>query len=51
MIFTIAAWDVNCQQHIVQRLTAEDLAPAIQKLHARIAELEAEVAALRNEPG
>lgn len=47
LVFTVAAWDVNCQQHIVQRVTAEDLAPAIQKLHARIAELEAEVAALK----
>lgn len=47
LVFTVAAWDVNCQQHIVQRVTADDLAPAIQKLHARIAELEAEVAALK----
>ena len=49
LVFTVAAWDVNCQQHIVQRVTADDLAPAIRKLHERIAELEAEVAALKGE--
>jgi hypothetical protein len=47
LVFTVAAWDANCSQHIVQRVTADDLAPAIGKLHARIAELEAEVAALK----
>lgn len=47
LVFTVTAWDANCSQHIVQRVTADDLAPAIGKLHARIAELEAEVAALK----
>ncbi|MEQ9643463.1 MAG: pyridoxamine 5'-phosphate oxidase family protein [Alphaproteobacteria bacterium] len=50
LLFEVESWDVNCQQHIVPRLTEADLAPAIQKLHARIAELEAEVAALRASP-
>ena len=45
--FHIEAWDSNCPQHIMPRFTAEDLAPAVQKLRDRIAELEAEVAALR----
>ncbi len=49
LVFDVEAWDVNCQQHIVPRLTEADLAPAIQKLHARIAELESEVAALRGD--
>lgn len=45
--FHIEAWDSNCPQHITPRFTAEDIAPAVQKLRDRIAELEAEVAALR----
>lgn len=51
LVFTLAAWDANCSQHIVQRVTAEDLAPAVGRLHDRIAELEAEVAALKAELG
>lgn len=47
ILVEVAAWDVNCPQHIVPRFTEEDLAPAIGKLHGRIAELEAEVAQLR----
>ena len=45
--FHLEAWDSNCPQHIIPRFTAEELVPAVQKLHDRIAELEAEVAALR----
>ena len=45
--FHIEAWDSNCPQHITPRFTAEDISPAMQKLRDRIAELEAEVAALR----
>jgi hypothetical protein len=46
--FHIEAWDSNCPQHITPRFTAEALAPEVQKLHARIAELEAEIAVLRS---
>jgi len=45
--FRVEAWDVNCPQHITPRLTAEELEPTAARLRARIAELEAEVAALR----
>jgi predicted pyridoxine 5'-phosphate oxidase superfamily flavin-nucleotide-binding protein len=45
--FVIEAWDVNCPQHITPRLSEAELAPAIEKLHTRIAELEAEVARLK----
>ena len=45
--FHIEAWDSNCPQHLTPRFTAEDISPAMQKLRDRIAELEAEVAALR----
>jgi hypothetical protein len=48
ILFTIEAWDVNCQQHIPQKFAAEDVADAVGRLQARIAELEAEVARLRD---
>jgi predicted pyridoxine 5'-phosphate oxidase superfamily flavin-nucleotide-binding protein len=46
-VLTVTAWDVNCQQHIPQKLDAQDVASAIERLQARIAELEAENARLR----
>jgi len=48
ILFTIEAWDVNCQQHIPQKFAAEDVAEVVARLQARIAELEAEVARLRD---
>ena len=48
ILFTIEAWDVNCQQHIPQKFAAEDVAEAVGRLQARIADLEAEVARLRD---
>jgi len=47
LVFTVTAWDVNCQQHIPQRFEAADVAEAIRKREERIAALEAEVAALK----
>ena len=47
VIVDVDVWDVNCPQHITPRFTEDDLAPAIGRLHARIAELEGELAALR----
>lgn len=47
ILFRVKAWDANCQQHIPLRIEA---ALAIQQLaerDRRIAELEAEIAALR----
>ncbi len=46
IVFTVAAWDVNCPQHIPQKLDAADVAGAIDHLKARVAELEATNAAL-----
>ena len=51
ILIEVAAWDVNCPSHIVPRFTEEDLAPAIGRLHTRIAELEAEVARLKGAAG
>jgi uncharacterized protein len=47
MLVKIAAWDVNCPQHIPQKIDAEDVRAAIETRDARIAELEAEVKELR----
>ena len=47
ILFKIAAWDTNCPQHIPQKFDAADVAAALAARDARIAELEAEVAALK----
>ncbi len=47
ILFKIAAWDTNCPQHIPQKFDAGDVAAALATRDARIAELEAEVAALK----
>jgi uncharacterized protein len=50
ILFTIAAWDTNCPQHIPQKFDAADVAVALASRDARIAELEAELAALKGRP-
>lgn len=40
ILFEIEAWDVNCPQHIHKRFTQKQVAPVIEQLQARIAELE-----------
>ena len=47
IVFTLEAWDVNCTQHIVPRYSEAEIAPGINKLVARIKELEEEVAQLK----
>ncbi|MEY9363421.1 putative pyridoxine 5'-phosphate oxidase superfamily flavin-nucleotide-binding protein [Bradyrhizobium yuanmingense] len=49
ILFKIAAWDTNCPQHIPQKFDAADVAAALAARDQRIAELEAEVAALKGE--
>ena len=44
VLFTVTAWDVNCPQHIPQRLDAADVRAAIESRDRRIAELEAALA-------
>lgn len=46
LLFSIEAWDSNCPQHIPQRFEAADVAAALAVRDQRIAQLEAEVAAL-----
>jgi predicted pyridoxine 5'-phosphate oxidase superfamily flavin-nucleotide-binding protein len=48
ILFRISAWDTNCAQHIPQKFDAADVAVALTARDARIAELEAELASLRN---
>jgi uncharacterized protein len=50
ILFKIAAWDTNCPQHIPQKFDASDVAQALALRDGRIAELEAELAALKGEP-
>ncbi|WP_027582101.1 pyridoxamine 5'-phosphate oxidase family protein [Bradyrhizobium sp. Ai1a-2] len=50
ILFKISAWDTNCPQHIPQKFDAADVAAALAARNARIAELEAELAALKAEP-
>jgi predicted pyridoxine 5'-phosphate oxidase superfamily flavin-nucleotide-binding protein len=47
ILFTIAAWDTNCPQHIPQKFDAADVAAVLAARDARIAELEAELATLK----
>jgi predicted pyridoxine 5'-phosphate oxidase superfamily flavin-nucleotide-binding protein len=49
MLFRIEAWDTNCPQHIPQKFDAADVAAALGARDARIAELEAELAAIKRE--
>ncbi len=50
ILFRISAWDTNCPQHIPQKFDAADVAAALAARDARIAELEAEIAALKGQP-
>jgi uncharacterized protein len=44
ILFQIEAWDINCPQHIHKRFTQKQIAPVIEQLQARIADLEAKLA-------
>lgn len=48
ILFEVEAWDLNCPQHIPQKLDAADVAHALAKLQARIDTLEVENATLRH---
>lgn len=50
LLFTVAAWDVNCPQHIPQRFEAADVEKALAERDARIRELETQMAAMRAGP-
>ncbi len=46
LLFTVAAWDTNCPQHIPCKVNLLDAAAALAERDARIKVLEAELAAL-----
>lgn len=48
ILFTLEAWDANCPQHIHQRISAAQVGPVIQRLEARVKELEAALAKVRD---
>jgi predicted pyridoxine 5'-phosphate oxidase superfamily flavin-nucleotide-binding protein len=47
ILFTVAAWNGNCPQHIPQRFEAADVGAALAERDRRIAALESEIALLR----
>lgn len=47
IVFRIEAWDVNCPQHIHKRFPQKAIAPVIEQLQNRIAELEQQVRDLK----
>ncbi|MEH2510895.1 putative pyridoxine 5'-phosphate oxidase superfamily flavin-nucleotide-binding protein [Nitrobacteraceae bacterium AZCC 1564] len=47
ILFKVTAWDMNCPQHIPQKLDVADVAAVIGQRDERIAALEAEVAELK----
>jgi uncharacterized protein len=47
IVFEVLAWDVNCPQHIPQKLDAGEVAAVVSQMELRIAALERENAALR----
>ncbi len=47
VLFTVAAWDSNCPQHIPQRFEAGDVAAALAERDGRIEKLEAVVRELK----
>lgn len=50
IVFKVEAWSANCPQHIPQRFEAADVAAVIAARDAKIAALEAELAALKGAP-
>lgn len=43
ILFTISGWDVNCPQHIPQKIDVSDVVATVDTLKARVAFLEAEL--------
>ncbi len=47
ILFEVEAWDINCPQHIPQKIDAADVTAVVERLEGRIAELEAQLSAER----
>ena len=50
ILFRIEAWDVNCSQHIHRRFPEAVVEPVIASLESQIAELQREIARLKQGP-
>jgi hypothetical protein len=50
ILFEVEAWDINCPQHIPQKIDAEDVAAVVARLQGRIEELERIVSGTRSDP-
>lgn len=50
ILFEVEAWDINCPQHIPQKIDGADVARVLAELQERIAALEAENTRLRVGP-
>jgi len=50
VLITVTAWDVNCPQHIPQKIDAAEVAQVVERLNARIAVLETENRILKERP-
>lgn len=50
ILFEVEAWDINCPQHIPQKIDGADVARVLSELQERIAALETENARLRAGP-
>jgi hypothetical protein len=48
ILIDVERWDINCPAHIPQKLDAQEVAAAISRYEARIAELEAALVATRS---
>lgn len=47
ILFEIEAWDINCPQHIHKRFPQAAIATVVERLQARVKELEAELTAVK----
>lgn len=47
ILITVAAWDINCSQHIPQMFHASDVAATVQTFQARVKELDDEITRLK----
>jgi len=51
VVFSIEAWDINCPQHIHKRFSQRQIAPVIEELQAKIADLEEQLRQAKSERG
>lgn len=47
IVFTVEAWDINCPQYIHKRFSQKQIAPVIEQLESKIADLEEQLRQVR----